>query len=196
MAIFYCSTNERPYHDPDTPHRDYLRPCGAGLPRRAYCSLHLRTAQPHARQRYRKGAHPATRRLGSRPRCRSRGTRGERHALCIGRACWSARVRLGGPCLLCSLCREYDALCAPQREQITPRAPCPFYCGRHLLCGTRRCCAPLAATTACHALDSPTPSICAPSLFLRHSPRFAPRTKLPDKQRRQLVQALQDARAR
>lgn len=167
MDIFYCSTNGRTYHDPDTPRRDHLRPCGAGLPGRAYRSFHLRTAQPHARQRCRKGAHPATRRLGSRPRCRSRGTRGERHALCIGRACWSVRVRLGGPCLLCSLCREYDALCAPQREQIAPRAPWPFYCGRHLLCGARRCCAPLAATTVCRALDSPTPSICALSLFLR-----------------------------
>ena len=92
-------------------------------------------------------------------------------ALCIGRACWSVRVRLGGPCLLCSLCRKYDALCAPQREQIAPRAPWPFYCGRHLLCGTRRCCAPLAATTVCRALDSPTPSICALSLFLRQLPQ-------------------------
>lgn len=114
---------------------------------------------------------PATCRLGSRPRCRSRGTRGERHALCIGRACWSARVRLGGPCLLRSLCREYDAPCAPQRERIAPRAPWPFYRGRHLLCGTHRCCAPLAATTVCRALDSPTPSICALSLFLRQLPQ-------------------------
>lgn len=171
MAVFYCSTNGRTYPDPDTPRRDHLRPYGAGLPGRAYRSFHLRTAQPHARQRSRKGAHPATCRLGSRPRCRSRGTRGERHALCIGRACWSVRVRLGSPCLLRSLRREYDALCAPQREQIAPRAPWPFYCGRHLLCGLRRCCAPLAATTACRGLDSPTPSICALSLFLRQLPQ-------------------------
>ena len=111
-------------------------------------------------------------------------------------ACWSVRVRLGSPCLLRSLCREYDAPCAPQRERIAPRAPWPFYCGRHLLCGTRRCCAPLAATTSGGAQDSPTPSICVLSLSCGNSPRFVPRTRLPDKQRRQLVQALQDARAR